>query len=312
MKLFKQNNLNKNSLKLRIVVLMLIALLSNYFLILTEFTGAVFATTNDLSSFINVDDKEEENTESEEIENIQEKEENEPSDEISEDIEAGLIIRQETEQQTEVNAGDTVKVYISVGNGKKQVVVTSVLQYDQETAKGELEALGLAVKLEYAEDKEKSNGIVLKQSIDSGETVDEGTTITLTINKFAEEKECEVKINVAKLTGYTPKVESTIKEEEKETPKDNETESDETKETESKDTQTPVKVEPEKVTVAIYVNDKEYDRGSTKMDDTNYTRTISAIGTVTVRISIIDSNKDTLRTVTKKVKLNETSSLTFE
>ena len=104
MKLFKQNNLNKNSLKLRIVVLMLIALLSNYFLILTEFTGAVFATTNDLSSFINVDDKEQENTESEEIENIQEKEENEPSDEISEDIKETDVEDEEVVEEIEENS----------------------------------------------------------------------------------------------------------------------------------------------------------------------------------------------------------------
>jgi beta-lactam-binding protein with PASTA domain len=238
-------------------------------------------------------------------------------DEISEDIEAGIIIRQETEQQTEVNAGDTVKVYISVGNGKKQVVVTSVLQYDQETAKGELEALGLAVKLEYAEDKEKSNGTVLKQSIESGETVDEGTTITLTINKFAEEKECEVKINVAKLTGYTPKVETTTKEtnkdEGKDTSKEKETGTESAKEAESKDTQTQVKVEPEKVTVAIYVDNNEYDTGSTKRDDTAYTRTISATGTITIKIVIKDSAGNTLVTKTKKsINLNETNSIIFE
>ena len=241
-------------------------------------------------------------------------------DEISEDIEAGIIIRQETESQTEVNAGDTVKVYISVGNGKKQVVVTSVLQYDQETAKRELEALGLAVKLEYAEDKEKSNGIVLKQSIDSGETVDEGTTITLTINKFAEEKECEVKINVAKLTGYTPKVETTTKEtnkdEEKDTSKEKETEKesdkDINKETEPKDTQTQVKVEPEKVTVAIYVNDSEYDTGSTTKDDTNYTRIISAKGTVKIKIEIKDASGNKVTKTSKPINLNETNSVTFE
>ena len=237
-------------------------------------------------------------------------------DEISEDIEAGIIIRQETEPQTEVNAGDTVKVYISVGNGKKQVVVTSVLQYDQETAKKELETAGLVVKLEYAEDKEKSNGIVLKQSIESGETVDEGTTITLTINKFAEEKECEVKINVAKLTDYTPpKVDNNTKEtEDKEkTSTDKDTDSDKDKDAGTNKIQTQENVEVEKVTVTIYVNDSKYDTSTTKRDNTSYSTVIKAKGTVTIRVEIKDSNGKELATKTKSsINLNETTSVTFE
>ena len=96
--------------------------------------------------------------------------------------------KQETDEGTEVNAGDTVKVYISIGTGIKQVVVTSVLQKDVETAKKSLEEKGLVVEIEYTEDKTKDNGVVLNQSIKSGETVDEGSTITLTVNKIAETK----------------------------------------------------------------------------------------------------------------------------
>ena len=245
-------------------------------------------------------------------------------DDISETIEAGIIIKQETEPETEVNAGEIVNVFISVGNGKKPVVVTSVLQYDQETAKKELEAAGLVVKIEYSEDKEKTNGTVLKQSIESGETVDEGTTITLTVNKFAEEKECEVKINVAKLTDYAaPK--QTDKKEDKVTTTDDkkETETDKTKEEvkdgskdETKDEtkkETVKEVEAEKVTVTVYVDGSEYDTGTTKRDNTAYTRTIIATGTVEIKVIIKDSNGNTLATKTKKsINLNETSSVTFE
>ena len=56
-------------------------------------------------------------------------------EETSKTIESGYITKQETDEGTEVNAGDTVKVYISIGTGIKQVVVTSVLQKDVETAK---------------------------------------------------------------------------------------------------------------------------------------------------------------------------------
>ena len=48
-------------------------------------------------------------------------------EEISKTVETGIIIKQEIDPDTEVNAGDTVKVYISIGTGIKQVVVTSVL-----------------------------------------------------------------------------------------------------------------------------------------------------------------------------------------
>ena len=42
-------------------------------------------------------------------------------EETSETIEAGYIIKQETEPETEVNAGETVKVYLSMGTGRVPV-----------------------------------------------------------------------------------------------------------------------------------------------------------------------------------------------
>ncbi len=213
-------------------------------------------------------------------------------EETSKTVAAGIIIKQEIEPDTEVNAGDTVKVYISIGTGIKQVVVTNVLKYDQEKAKKELEEAGLNVKIEYTEDKQENNGIVLKQSIAQGEVVDEGTTVTITVNKFAEEKECEVKIDVAKLTDYTVKME-TVKDEEGKT--------------------TEKEVEAEKVTVTIYVNNSEYDTGTTKRDNKEYTKTVIATGTIDVKIVIKDSKGTTLAAKTQKsVDLNKTTSISFE
>ena len=127
-------------------------------------------------------------------------------EEISKTVEAGIIIKQETEAETEVNAGDTVKVYISIGTGIKQVVVSSVLYKDEAVAKQSLEEAGLVVEIEYEEDKTRGNGVVLKQSIASGETVDEGSTIVLTINKLAELKTGTITIDVKELTGYKDKI----------------------------------------------------------------------------------------------------------
>ena len=121
-------------------------------------------------------------------------------EEISKTVEAGIIIKQDVDADTEVNAGDTVKVYISIGTGIKQVVVTSVLYQDEATAKQNLEGIGLKVTVEYDEDKTRGNGVVLKQSISSGEKVDEGSAITITVNKLVETKTGTVTINVKEIT----------------------------------------------------------------------------------------------------------------
>ena len=127
-------------------------------------------------------------------------------EEISKTVEAGIIIKQDVDSDTEVNAGDTVKVYISIGTGIKQVVVTSVLYQDEATAKQNLEGIGLKVTVEYDEDKTRGNGVVLKQSISSGEKVDEGSAITITVNKLVETKTGTVTINVKEITGYKDKI----------------------------------------------------------------------------------------------------------
>ncbi len=124
-------------------------------------------------------------------------------EETSKTVEAGVIIKQETDEGETVNAGDTVKVHISIGTGIKQVAVTSVFGKDEATAKQTLEKAGLKVEVEYEEDSTKDNGTVLKQSISSGTTVDEGTVIVITINKLSEIKNGTIIINVKELTDYS-------------------------------------------------------------------------------------------------------------
>ena len=205
-------------------------------------------------------------------------------EETSKTVEAGIIIKQEIEEGETVNAGDTVKVYVSIGTGIEQVVVTSVFGKTEEVAKQTLTDLGLEVIVEYEEDNSKDNGIVLKQSISSGETVDKGSKITITVNKLAETKECKVTANISELTGYTVQTDEDGNE-----------------------------IDANQVTVTIYVNDSEYDTSSTSQDNTNYTRTISATGTITIKIIITDSTGKTLATKTKtSINLNETNSVSFD
>ena len=119
--------------------------------------------------------------------------------ETSKTVEAGYVISQETEENAEVAAGDTVKIHVSTGTGIKQVTMTSVIGKKEDDAKKELEELGLKVNIVNEENTSKDNGIVLKQSIDTGKVVDEGTEVTVTVNKIQELKEAKIVVNVKSL-----------------------------------------------------------------------------------------------------------------
>ena len=124
-------------------------------------------------------------------------------EETSKTVEEGYVISQETDAETEVNAGDTVIIHVSTGTGIKQVTVVNVVGQDEATAKQTLENLGLVVNVTY-QTSTTDNGKVAKQSIEANRTVDEGTTITLTVNQVAETKNLTVNIDIKAITGgYT-------------------------------------------------------------------------------------------------------------
>ena len=118
-------------------------------------------------------------------------------EEESKKIEAGYVISQETEQDSKVYAGDTVVIHVSTGVKKSSVV--SVIGKTEEEAKKALEDLGLKVTVAYEEDSSKDNGVVLKQSIDAGKEVEQGSSITITVNKLTEMKYANLMVNVKKL-----------------------------------------------------------------------------------------------------------------
>lgn len=187
-------------------------------------------------------------------------------EEISKTVEAGIIIKQDVDSDTEVNAGDTVKVYISIGTGIKQVVVTSVLYQDEATAKQNLEGIGLKVTVEYDEDKTRGNGVVLKQSISSGEKVDEGSAITITVNKLVETKTGTVTINVKEITGYKDKIPDKD-DDGNEVEKDN---------------------EPKDVSFKVTVNGEQITRNNetVKENETAKTVNVSGQGNIQIKITI--------------------------
>ena len=122
-------------------------------------------------------------------------------EETSKTVKQGYVVSQEIEPDTEVLAGDTIKIHVSIGTGIKQVTVVNVVGQSEADAKKTLEDLGLKVNIAYEEDTNKDSGIVLKQSTDVGKVVDEGTTITITVNKLVETRNVAVSINVKQITG---------------------------------------------------------------------------------------------------------------
>ncbi len=124
-------------------------------------------------------------------------------EETSRTVQEGYVISQDTEPDTEVYAGDTVKIHVSTGTGIKQVTVQNVIGQQEATARATLEGQGLRVNVNYV-DATTNNGEVTNQSVTGGTTVDEGTTVTLTVNKVAETKSVSVVINLRQITGgYT-------------------------------------------------------------------------------------------------------------
>lgn len=117
-------------------------------------------------------------------------------------VEEGMTIRVEPDEGTEVNAGDTVQVFVSIGTGIPKVTVDNVVGKTEEEAKKTLTDKKLEVNVEYGEDNTKGNGVVLKQSIESGTEVEENTKITITVNKIATLTDGTVNINLKSLTGY--------------------------------------------------------------------------------------------------------------
>jgi len=210
-------------------------------------------------------------------------------EEISKTVEAGYIVKQETEPDTEVNAGDTVKVYLSIGTGIEQVVVTSALYKEEAVAKKTFEDIGLVVEVEYAEDKERGNGVVLKQSIASGETVDEGSTIVITVNKLAETKTATVIVDVKSFTGFEDKY--TVTEKDPETGEDVEVEKEN---------------KPSNVEVKIVVDGKPKTQ-TVKENSTNAKFEITGKGNITIQLWIdgewkkdVDMNLNSTQEITIK------------
>ncbi len=206
--------------------------------------------------------------------------------EESSTVEEGVVIKQEIEEGKEVNAGSEVTLYIS--KGPRKVTVVSVVGMDVEEAKKTLSELPLEVNLTYTEDTTKSNGVVLKQSIDLGSVVNEGTGITLTVNKIQELKEGTINVNVKSITGYKePTQEKTTTTTTENTEKKDGTDTKTTTTTTTTTTPTtPATKKIENVLVRISVDNEDVYKKEVPENTENVSVTIKGKGVVNIKVYV--------------------------
>ena len=204
-------------------------------------------------------------------------------EESSKKVQEGYVISQETSPDTEAFAGDTIKIHVSTGVEK--ATVPDVIGKSQADAKKALEAQGFVVSVTTSEDSSKENGIVLKQSLDSGKTVEKGSTVTITVNSYEASKTMSVNINVKAITGgYS-----------EETSNSNTTENKTVK------------------TVSITLksgNNTLYSDSGVDKNTTSKSTTISGKGSIDLTLTITDSNGGSW-TRTKSVNFSTDSSVNF-
>ena len=191
------------------------------------------------------------------------------AEETNDKIQEGIIIKQEPEANGEVPKDSTIKIYVSLGRGIKEVTVPYLIGKTEEDAKKEIELAELTVgTIRYETDTTKSNGTVLKQGIDADKIVDEKTAITLTINKLEEIKTGTLNINLKSLLGYKSKVD-----------------------------EDGVAIEPESVEVVVKVTSDGIEdtiyKKSHKENTEKITVPVEGVGTVTVKVFIDGLRKTT-------------------
>ena len=211
-------------------------------------------------------------------------------EEPSKKVQEGYVISQEIDADTETLAGETVKIHVSTGVEK--ATVPDVIGNSESEAKKSLEALGFVVATTTAEDSSKATGVVLKQSIDSGKSVEKGTSITITVNSYEESKSMTVNMNIKSITGgYTEQQPNT----------------------ENTENSTPSSTTTTPKTVSITLkagNTTVYSDSGVDKNTTNKSTTINGKGSENLTLTITDSNGGSW-TRTKTVNFNNDTSVSF-
>lgn len=109
------------------------------------------------------------------------------TEDYSDDIPKGKIIRQTPEKDTDVDEDTEITVVISKGPKIRKNTVPSVIGMSEEEAKNKIISSGFKVDSVTQKIEDQSqNGIVLGQSVEGGETITAGKTITITVGIYSE------------------------------------------------------------------------------------------------------------------------------
>lgn len=203
-------------------------------------------------------------------------------EETSKKVQEGYVISQETDANTEVDAGENVKIHVSTGVEK--ATVPGVVGKSQDEAKKTLQDLGFVVTVTTAEDSSKDNGVVLKQSLEEGKSVEKGSAITITVNTYEASKSAQVTIDVK---SYLPKTDASLSNEES--------------------SSNVGKTANVKVTVSNNGTGFSKNNVSSTVTDTIYGK-----GEVTITITITGTSGESYYSGSKVINLNNTDSVTFK
>lgn len=203
-------------------------------------------------------------------------------EENDEKVEAGIVLSQDPEDGENVNKGSKVKLVVSKGSAIVKVEVPSLVGKNEQEAKALLAEAGLKANIINDEDDSKNDGVVLRQSKEAGTQVQEGTTITITVNKVSQAKEATFTIDVKKITGGYDKDET-----------GNNVGSNKSK----------------TVDVIITVNGKEAYRQSNVDKNSTITAKVSGKGSQTVVVTLKDDKGENSRSTV--FNFNTSSTYTF-
>ncbi len=197
----------------------------------------------------------------------------------SDTIEEGAVVTQSSEANSEMFAGDTIVIEVSIGTGIEKVTVPSVITKTEADAIVALEAAKLTVEVVYDEDSTKSDGVVIKQSIDVGTVLDAGTKVIITVNKLPELKPGVITVNLKSVLNYEPE--------------------------EPKEDEDPAPVE--KADVRIEVNGDIVYSQSVSKDETSIVQTYNGKGNVEIKLYV-----DNILKGTKQINMNNETNVLFE
>ena len=106
------------------------------------------------------------------------------SSENSSDVEVNHIIRTDPEGGTSVAKGSTVEYVMSLGTAN--VDVPYVVGYNEDSATSQLKNAGFSVNVERQYSSTQSAGYVISQNPNGGNSVAEGTTVTIVVSRGPE------------------------------------------------------------------------------------------------------------------------------